>query len=45
VESPARLSWPCGSYTVVATSRMDATQVKTRTFTVGPMRSTVVDLR
>jgi hypothetical protein len=45
VESPVRLSWPCGSYTVVATSRLDRTQVKTQSFTVGPMRSTVVDLR
>jgi serine/threonine-protein kinase len=45
VQSPSpSVVWPCGTYALVATSRLDATS-KTRTITVGPKRRTVVDLR
>ena len=46
VQSPSGpMTWPCGTYAIVATSRMDPTQVKSRSITVGPKRHTVVDLR
>jgi hypothetical protein len=39
------VTWRCGTYTLVATSRADPSQVKTRTVIVGPKHHTVVDLR
>jgi hypothetical protein len=45
VQSPTQVVWPCGTYTIVATSRVDPSRVQTRTITVGPKARTVVDLR
>jgi hypothetical protein len=45
VESPARLSWPCGAYSLTARSRADPGETRSATLTVQPKRQAVFDLR
>ncbi len=46
VQSPTRNeAWACGTYALVARSRLDPTQVKTASVTVSPLAHARVDLR
>ncbi len=44
-EAPDRATWPCGTYDVVATSKLDPSMVRHVQITISPTATATVDLR